>query len=47
MNRVDLNFVMKISQIIGEEAIKNGSKDIIHLSNHFYTKSKSEMAQDL
>jgi hypothetical protein len=47
VNKVDLNFVMKISQIIGEEAVKNDSKDVIHLINHFYTKAKSEINQDL
>lgn len=47
MDKIDPNFVMKISQIIGEVAIENDSKEIIHLVNHFYSSSKEKIREDL
>lgn len=42
MNKIDPNFVMKISQKIGNAALKNDSDNVVKLCNHFYLQAKNE-----
>lgn len=42
MNKIDLDFVMKMSQKIGEAALENDSDNVVKLCNHFYQQAKDE-----